>query len=53
MCGKRANTIEHQANYVAVNYLLGTQVCKLSDTYSFLYNQCVLKARSQGPQKKL
>lgn len=53
MCGKRANTIEHQANYVAVNYSLVTQVHKLADTYSFLFTQCVLKACSQGPQKKL
>lgn len=53
MWGKRANTIEHQANYVAVNYSSVTQVCKLADTYSFLFTQCVLKACSQGPQKKL
>lgn len=53
MCGKRANTMEHQPNYVAVNYSLVTQVCKLADTYSFLFAQCVLKACSQSPQKKL
>lgn len=53
MCGKRGNTIEHQANYVAVNYSLVTQVRELTDTYSFLFTQLVLKACSQGPQKKL
>ncbi|TKS69808.1 hypothetical protein D9C73_003875 [Collichthys lucidus] len=53
MCEKRANTIQHRANYVAVNYSSVTQVCKLADTYSFLFAQCVLKACSQGPQKKL
>lgn len=53
MCGKRANTIEHQPNYVAVNYSSVIQVCELADTYSFLFNQRVLKACSQRPQKKL
>lgn len=53
MCGKRANTIEHQANYVAVNYSSVTQVRKLADAYSFLVTQCVLKVCSQGPQTKL
>lgn len=53
MCGKHANTIEHQANYVAVNYSSVTQVRELADAYSFLVTQCVLKACSQGPQKKL
>lgn len=41
MCGKCANTIEHQANYVAVNYSLVTQVHKLADTKFPLYLVCL------------
>lgn len=41
MCGKHGNTIEHQANYVAVNYSLATQVCKVANTCRFLFSLCL------------
>lgn len=41
MCGKRANTIEHQPNYVAVNYSSVIQVCKLADIQFPLQPACL------------
>lgn len=43
MCGKRANTMEHQPNYVAVNYSSVIQVLKLAGTCSFRLQPACLK----------
>lgn len=43
MCGKRANTMEHQPNYVAVNYSSVIQVLKLAGTCSFPLQPACLK----------
>lgn len=43
MCGKPANTMEHQPNYVAVNYSSVIQVLKLAGTCSFPLQPVCLK----------
>lgn len=51
MCGKHANTMEHQPNYVGVNYSSVIQVLKLAGTCSFSLHPACLKAFSQTSEE--